>query len=370
MNARRTSVDIVYNGVNVTAQISPYVTDFTYTDPASGEADSLDISIHDREKLWMTDWFPAIKDKLSAVIHMIDSEAVGKKLDCGMFILDKFSFHGWPTAGTLSCVSVPADTGFRETKRTKNWEDVTIQEIGKEVAERAGVSLVWDVESEPFIINSIEQSEQTDCEFFMNLCDTYGLAIKVYSNKIVVYDREIYKEKDVAGIIAADDMITWSVSVTMPNTYTGGEYTYTDPLTEEEIKVTVGSSERSLKLSGKADSSADAERKLIAAVNIANHGSIKLSVTIMGNASYVASQCVEVADIGKLSGKYYIDSITHRIGGSGYEMDMDMSLVVDTISSGGNGSDIGNGGTVTNGGGTNAPKWSEKMFRGAAWEAL
>ena len=31
--------------------------------------------------------------------------------------------------------------------------------------------------------------------------------------------------------------------------------------------------------------------------------------------------------LGKLSGKYYIDSITHRIGSSGYEMDLEMSLV-------------------------------------------
>ena len=86
-------------------------------------------------------------------------------------------------------------------------------------------------------------------------------------------------------------------------------------------------SPRILKVSGKADNKADAERKIKAAVANANHGTSKMSVTIMGTASLVASQCVAVVGLGKMSGKYYIDQITHHIGGSGYTMDLDLSLV-------------------------------------------
>ena len=66
----------------------------------------------------------------------------------------------------------------------------------------------------------------------------------------------------------------------------------------------------------------------LAAVAKANHGKTKLSATIVGNASLVASQCVQVVGLGKLSGKYYIDTITHNVSGSGgYTMDLEMSLV-------------------------------------------
>ena len=96
----------------------------------------------------------------------------------------------------------------------------------------------------------------------------------------------------------------------------------------ETAKVTVGKGSRILKQSGKADSKADAERKIKAAVAKANHGKTKLSATIVGNASLVASQCVQVVGLGKLSGKYYIDTITHNVSGSGgYTMDLEMSLV-------------------------------------------
>ena len=203
-----------------------------------------------------------------------------------------------------------------------------IQECQKEIAKRAGISLAWDVEGEPFTIKSVEQSAQTDCEFLMDLCDAYGLAMKVYSQKIVVYDREAYKKKDPVGKITEEEITTWSWSKNLTGTYTGGEYTYTDPTTEEEIKATVGAGTRLLKQSGKADSQADAERKIKAAVAKANHGAAKLSLTVMGRPDLVASQCVTVVGLGKLSGKYYIDRAAHHITGSnGYTTDLELSLV-------------------------------------------
>ena len=328
MRTRRTTVDLIWNGAAVTTKMDGYQKDVTYTDPASGEADSLDISIHDRAGKWIGPWFPTVGDNLAATIKAHDWAGEGdtRVLPCGSFVLDHFSFSGWPVAGTISGVSVPADSSFRETERSKTWENVTVEEIGKEIAGRAGVSLAYDVEGGPIQIKTLEQSERTDCDFYMDLCNTYGLAMKVYSQKIVVFDREVYKAKGPVAIITPDMIQSWSSSQKLAGTYTGGEYTYTDPFTEEEIKVNVGGAPRILKLSGKADNKADAERKIKAAVANANHGAAKLSMTIMGTASLVASQCVAVQGMGKLSGKYYLDQITHHIGG-GYTMDLDLSLV-------------------------------------------
>ena len=328
MRTRRAYVDLIWNGAAVAGKMNGYQKDVTYTDPASGEADSLDVSIHDRSGKWTGAWFPAVGDTLAATIKAFDWEREGdtRILPCGSFVLDNFSFSGWPIGGTISGVSVPADSSFRETERSKTWENVTVEEIGKEIAGRAGVALSWNVEGGPIQLKTVEQSERTDCDFYMDLCSTYGLAMKVYSKKIVVFDREAYKAKGPVGTITPDMIQSWNWSQKLAGTYTGGEYTYTDPSTEEEIKVTVGAGPRILKLSGKADNKADAERKIKAAVANANHGATKLSVTIMGNAMWVASQCLAVKGLGKMSGKYYADQITHHIGG-GYTMDLDLSLV-------------------------------------------
>lgn len=328
MRTRRAEVDLTYNGASVTTKMADYKTAIVYTDPASGEADSLDINLQDRSREWTVAWLPVTGDTITAAIKVYDWEREGdhRTLPCGFFVLDDFTFTGWPITGAISGVSVPADGAFRATERTRTWEKVTVQQIAAEISTKAGITLVWDVEGEPFTLASVEQSGKTDCDFLADLCKTYGLAMKVYAQKIVIYDREAYKKKDPVGKIAETDIESWSWGKSLAGTYTGGEFTYTDPKTEEEIKVTVGAGTRILKMSGKADNKADAERQIQAAVNEANHGTTNLSVTIMGTANYVASQCVTVVGLGKLSGKYYIDKITHHIG-SGYTMDLELALV-------------------------------------------
>lgn len=328
MRTRKATVDLTWNGAAITSQMIGTKTQITYTDPASGEADSLDIEIQDRDRQWITAWLPLPGDTLEATIQAYDWEREGddRSLPCGFFILDNFEFAGWPMTGTISAVSVPADSGFRETERTKTWEKVTIEEIGKEIAGRAGISLVWDVTGTAFPIQTIEQSQRTDCAFFMELCNDYGLSVKIYAQKMVVFDREIYKKKEPVATIRETEMESWSWGKTLVGTYTGGEYTYTDPDSEEDICATVGTGTRILRKSGKADGAADAERRILAAVNNANHGATTLSMTIMGNAGLVASQCVTVVGLGKLSGKYYIDSVVHHVG-QGYTMDLELSLV-------------------------------------------
>lgn len=327
MNTRRAWVEITWNGTPVSTQISGDVTSITYTDPASGEADSLDLSIQDRSGKWTGPWLPVKGDTLTAVIRAADWTAPGdhRRFYCGFFILDDFSFSGPPAAGSISAVSVPADSSFRETQRSKTWEEVTIKEIAQEIAGRAGVALQWDVEEE-FALQCVEQSNATDCDFLMSLCETYGYAMKVYAWKIVIFDREAYKAKPAARRISAKDLESWSWKTTMAGTYTGGEYTYSDPATEEEIVAKIGAGPRILKQSGSADSQADAERKIKAAVASANHGATTMSVTIMGDPGLTASQCVEITGLGKLSGKYYIDSAASKLGG-GYTMDLELSRV-------------------------------------------
>lgn len=326
MKPRHAEVDLRYNGAAVKTVMDEYITSITYTDPASGAADSLDISIHDRARQWITAWMPISGDTLSARISLSGDDE-GASLDCGFFVLDKFEFGGWPVTGTISAVSTPADGGFMATVRTQNWEGVTIKEIGTEIAARAGLKLVWDVSGADFTIKSVEQSEQTDSDFLASLCETYGFEVKAYRQKIVVYDREAYKKKAPVCTIGTESLVSWSWSKDMAGTYTGGEYTYTDVSTEEDIAVSIGNGKRILKQSGKADSRADAERKIRAAMNKANHGSTKLSASIIGNAQLVSAQCVTVVGIGKLSGKYYVDSITHNISSSGYTMDLELSLI-------------------------------------------
>ena len=316
MKARSATVSIQIDGKAMDSEQRDTVTSVTYTDPASGQADSLDIAVSGGEKRWLTDWYPGEGKTVSATIALSNWEKDGAQdvtLDCGKFILDNPSFSGWPVSGTLSAVSTPADKGFSKTERTKTWENVTIQEIGKDIASRAGISLAWDVSGSSFSISSVEQSKENDCTLFTNLCNSHGLQVKVYSHKLVVYDREAYKKKAAVDTVDASEFDSWDGGPSMSEVYTGGEYTYTNPQTGKKIVAKVGSGDRILKKSGKADSAADAERKIKALVSNANHGHIKLNFTMIGNAKWVSTQCIDVTGLGILSGKYYLDNVSNKV---------------------------------------------------------
>ena len=154
MRTRRAETDLTWNGAAVTSKMVGYKATVTYTDAASGEADSLEISMNDRDRQWTTAWMPKTGDTLTAAIKVYDWEREGdnRTLDCGFFILDNYSFSWWPMTGTISAVSVPADSAFRATQRTKTWEKATLQAIGNEIAARAGITLTWDVEGEPITV--------------------------------------------------------------------------------------------------------------------------------------------------------------------------------------------------------------------------
>lgn len=327
MKARQSQVSVSYDGQ--TAHIlNLNKTEFTYTDPASGEADSVDITFFERNSTLTGGGSVEVNKPLSATITLTNWAAQGdiQTLACGDFLTDNVSYSGWPWTGTVKAVSVPANTGFRQTNRTKIWEKATVQKIGQEIASNAGIELLWDVKGEVPQISTIEQSDTPDCDFYMNLCETYGLSMKVYSSKIVVYSREEYKKNDAVGTIYPYQIKSWSWSQNLAGTYTGGEYTYTEPKTSQEIKVTLGTADRLLKMSGKADDETDATKKLQAGIDSANHGATKLSLTIKGRP-YVASQNVNVKGLGNLSGKYFIDSTIHSLGSDGYTTDLELSLI-------------------------------------------
>ena len=74
MRTRSAAVELTWNGAAVKSKMLGQTTEITYTDPASGEADSLDISIHDRDRQWTVAWLPLEGDTLEAAIKLSNWE--------------------------------------------------------------------------------------------------------------------------------------------------------------------------------------------------------------------------------------------------------------------------------------------------------
>lgn len=313
METRRAYPTVYYNGKNISTTVDKYLEAFQYTDPASGESDSIEITLGNWDNNWLNGWFPDKGATLTAKVAAMNWRKEGEtlQLNCGAFSLDEISFAGAPDTMTMGAVSAPANDAFQTTERTKTWEDVTIRQIASDIAKRYGLSLAYDAPS--IKITSVEQSGATDSAFLGTICKDYGISLKVYSKKLVLFDREAYKQKAAVATIRKADMLNYTFNTTLAGTYTGGELTYTTSKGAEVI-AKLGTGPRILKSNASASTAAEAKQKLIAAIEEANHAETSLAFSTVGNPLLVAGQCINISGLGIADGKYYIDKATHTVG--------------------------------------------------------
>ncbi len=315
--ARRASVDIDYEHISITDNISGSLKSFSYTDMASKETDSISVELQDRERKWMGSWAPVKGDHISANALFHDWECEGDHwgIYCGLFEVDDISMSGPPASCTIGAVSIPRSVAFNEEERTKNWEEITVQEIALEIAGRAGISLYYEAEDIP--VKSLEQDRQTDCKFLYSVCEKYGLAMKVFAEKIVIFDEAVYESVVPVADLQYKDFSQYRYKSKLEGTYTGAKIAYSDPGTSETHVVTVGDGNRIKEINEEADSAIDAQRKAIAALNNANKGDTVFSGTVMARKGLMASRCISISGMGTMDGTYYLDKVTTRIAASG-----------------------------------------------------
>jgi phage protein D len=333
MRTRRTDIAITYQGTNITADLKPYLKSFTYTDPASGEADTISLDIADMDRKWLDAWFPTKTDSISASIMTANWNGEGDNwtLDCGSFTVDTIGFSGSPVSMKLDAISQPVSQSFDCRKNSKTWEKTTIQGIASKISADAGVSLVY--EASAISIEAKEQSEEEDMKFLQSLCDDYGLAMKIYNSKIILFAEEQYEAKASVRTLTELDVISWSGQTTLTGLADSVEVKYKDPKTSEDLSYTyqdpkkVGRPTYKLQESNeKADSIDDARKKAKAELRAANREETTLSLKIDPHKGLTSAMNVDVTGFGKFDGKYFIDKITHNISG-GYTMDLEMRRV-------------------------------------------
>ena len=340
--ARRATVWLIYGNTDITGDISDILESFSYKDCAEGKSDSISIAIDAAGDEWKGSWMPDKGAKLYPTIAVTDWNFGGAdcavrnlSAECGAFTLDDLSYSDAPDVLNIGAVAKPNDTSFSERERDFGWKNTSVQKIAEEIAGRYNLTLQFEGTD-----HEIEVKEQsaTDSAFLQELCETYGLCMKVYTEKLWIYDREAYKANDPAftvyRVAPADDPTalcvkrgSFSWNTTLAGTYTGGIFTYTNEKEEIDISVEVGTPERQLKLNKKASNEADAQAQLEAAIANANHGATTVSFTMMGYPAGAAAQCFTLLGYGSIDGKYFIDSMEHSLSKSGYTTKIEASKV-------------------------------------------
>lgn len=337
---RRVETKISFNGKNVDGILTPYLESISYTDVAKDSSDTLDINLQNINMKWLNEWYPSKGDRIIGKIIFKSWNAPGEDftLSCGTFILDDISFSGNPKAAKFASLALPANASFTCLERTKTWKKVTVKKVATEISRRYRMGLSY--EAPTINISKLEQSVESDSAFMYKMCQEYNLGMKVYNNKLVIYDPGKMELKPSVVTLTPQSFIDgdWTFNDSLNGTYNGARISYRQgDNSTKTSSIYVGSVKessekaRTLRISEVANSKADAKYKAIAQINKSNEEATMLSGTVWPDPRLVAGACVTVTGFGVPNGKYFLEKVTTEITDSGTSQRVEMHKVVPRI---------------------------------------
>jgi len=326
MLSRRTTLKVKYNDHDITQDISKLIESFSYTDNATGVADSVTLTINDSKGVWMNGWYPEKGDYLKATIETLNWEREGdnKSLFCGAFLIDNPSYSGPPKKVTLDGQSSPINGQFKDVERSKTWRASSFKNIATTIANRSGLKLIFDSQKNPVLTKAV-QNKQPDSTFLNDLCIKYGYGLKINNKYLIVYNIEEYEQKEAVAVYNLDQstIVNYSFStVPLQTNYSHVKMRYknnganlwfsygTDQQANDDMKI--------FKILEIAESYSEAETRCLAKLKELRKSDTKLALTVVGNTKLLGGSCIVLKDFGRFSGKYFIEDVTHSIA-PGYQ---------------------------------------------------
>lgn len=308
--------ELFYEKKNITKDVSSYVTNIEYTDNEHGESDELSITFEDSEKLWQGSWIPSKGDCLRAYIGY-EAE---KLLNCGIFEIDELEYDTPPDTITVKALA----TGIKKPLRQKNsvgYENKTLKQIAKEIADKHGYTLVGNVAD--VRVDRITQNKERDLSFLTKLAEQYGYIFKIAENNLVFYDVKKLKGAKSTQIFYKSDLTHINFREKTSQKYKSVQVSYFDPKKKKTVKATAKNDSvvkgDTLKINVRCSNRKDAIVKAKAALGTADT-KIEGSLNFVGNPYLIAGTNIEIKGVGHFSGKYHITKARHVLDKmSGYK---------------------------------------------------
>jgi phage protein D len=310
-------VEISIAGKNITADVSRYLAQITYTDKEEAESDDLSLVFEDTSGKWQGAWYPTQGDTLRVKIGR-----PGHFLDCGIFEIDEIELNFPPDTLNVKAIGAGITKSLR-TRNSKAFEEQTLYDIAKYFADKHGLKLVGDNVSLQIKIERKTQENQTDISFLSTLAKEYGIIFAVHGDWLYFTDISELDRRSSILTISRSQMSTARFVDKTSQIYSGATILHRNArnniIRKWEIKQPDGPDEKlgTLVVNANVESDDQAEAVAKGSLKNANKDKIKGSFTIFGNTKLVAGVNVDLTGIGKFSGKWHITSSSHTVQPSG-----------------------------------------------------
>ena len=312
-----------YEGTDITQTINQFTLSLDITDKKEGESDDVSLTLLNSDRRWLDAWFPGTGDRVTVTLGYRNGEQLGPLL----FELDRVEFQGAPDTVRLQGLATPVTASLRQ-KKTRAFEATTLDQIAAQIATDNGLTLVGSVPEFP--LERVTQRNETDLNFLKNLAADYGLIFKVADTTNLVFYREFELEAaEPTKTLTLADVYSYRVAKGTVGTHSSVKAQYLNPETGEydSVELDADGAEVATPTDGETDiasgdvlnirerfeSRAQAESKATEALRRANRGQYTLDLDMEGDPTMAAGTNIQMTGLGKLSGKYQVESVRHTL---------------------------------------------------------
>lgn len=322
---------VVYNGKNITADLSIYVCDISYTDKVSGESDELDIELEDTDLNWQNGWAPAKGDTIYCEIGTDN----GQLVQCGTFTVDDIRLSGPPDKISIKALSSGISSKLR-TKKSYAHENKTLREVVNTIASRNGYTILGTIDN--IRVGRLTQYRESDVAFLQRVALDFGYAFSIKDKTIVftqIYELENFP---IRLVLDKTDLTSYSFADRAFDTYSGATVKYysqkenkmvtADLPADDSVDDFPKDNTEVLEVrKPRAENEAQAKVKAKAHLHRKNSKQKTASFDFPGNALALSGNNLQLTGFGLFTGVYHITQASHKLNNSGYTCSVDAKWV-------------------------------------------
>lgn len=315
-----------------------YVQDVTFTDNLTGALDEITVGICDPDHKWLGSWVPHKNDRITFMASL--GSVV---LDLPDFFLESWDLSAWPGGVNLKALSQSIAGANLRKKRTANHYDVTLRGLVSGLAQRNGLKLLWEGD-DTGIVKRLCQKNMSDLAYLEQTARQTGRVCKVQNGFLIFIPlsfggTRLERFGDTArlvpgagkrNIVIKPEHMTAPPKITHSGITPGKkEFRRYQPLQARLDKVRGESGD--VAYDGGVNTSVNlgwgSELAAWSSALEANLAGVTVAFALLPRIDIAAGSLVYVTDIGTYSGTYLVQKLSHKIGASGWTVEVETGRI-------------------------------------------
>ncbi|MCC4602927.1 phage late control D family protein [Xanthomonas campestris] len=306
---------VVLDGTDLTARIAPRLLDLTLTECRGGEADQLDLRIHDH------DGKMALPKRGVRLAVALGWKATGL-VDKGVFVVDEVEYSGAPDIITVRARSADLTADMR-TRRERSWHSTTLGAVLNALAGEHGLTPRVAETLARTRLPHLDQANESDMNLLTRLGQRFDAVATVKAGSLVF--APIGAGTTATGkplpttTLTRRDGDQHRYAVADRDAYTGARAYWVDKGKARRQSVLVGTDDNAKRLRESYADEATARQHAHAELERAKRGAAKFDYTLaIGRADLFPEQRITVSGFKpEIDGQsWLIAKVTHTVSGS------------------------------------------------------